>query len=317
MVVGVDPIRFLAETRGFFTRAEALDTGSRDQDLIGAVRSKVLVRFRRGYYTYADLWTGLDEVGQHLVRARAVQHSLGSSAALSHVSGAVAHGIAVWGVDLSRVHVTRLDGGAGRVEGDVIHHVGTAGPDGPEEVDGLRLFPADRCVVEAGTVATSEQALVLFDSFLHLGLGEHHDLRKRFEAMCWWPRTRHLHLPIRMADAGADGPGESRGRWLFRASGLPAPTLQYKVLRSNGTVAGTSDWAWRDYGLLGEFDGRVKYGRLLKPGESPGDAVFREKRREDELREITGWPMIRLIWSDYDRSLATAERIRRLMYRVA
>jgi hypothetical protein len=317
MVVGVDPIRFLAETRGFFTRAEALDTGSRDQDLIGAVRSKVLVRFRRGYYTYADLWTGLDEVGQHLVRARAVQHSLGTAAALSHVSGAVVHGIAVWGVDLSRVHVTRLDGGAGRVEGDVIHHVGTAGPDGLEEVDGLRLFPADRCVVEAATVATSEQALVLFDSFLHLGLGEHHDLRKRFEAMCWWPRTRHLHLPIRMADARADGPGESRGRWLFRASGLLAPTLQYKVLRSNGTVAGTSDWAWREYGLLGEFDGRVKYGRLLKPGESPGDAVFREKRREDELREITGWPMIRLIWTDYDHSLATAERIRRLMHRAA
>ena len=70
-------------------------------------------------------------------------------------------------------------------------------------------------------------------------------------------------------------------------------------------------------GFSGRFDGRVKYGRLLKPGESSGDAVFREKRREDELREITGWPMIRLIWTDYDHSLATAERIRRLMYRAA
>ena len=120
-----------------------------------------------------------------------------------------------------------------------------------------------------------------------------------------------------MADGRADSPGESRGRWLFRASGLPAPALQYKVVRPDGTVAGTSDWAWREYGLLGEFDGRVKYGRLLKPGESPGDAVFREKRREDELREMTGWPMLRLIWSDYDHFLATAERIRRLMHRAA
>ena len=85
----------------------------------------------------------------------------------------------------------------------------------------------------------------------------------------------------------------------------------------NGTVAGTSDWAWREYGLLGEFDGRIKYGRLLKPGESPGDAVFREKRREDELREMTGWPMFRLIWSDYDHPVATADRIRRLLHRAA
>lgn len=313
----MDLIRLLAETRGFFTRAEALDAGSKDQDLIGAIRSRALVRFRRGYYTYADLWDSLDEVGQHVVRARAVQHSLGPAVVLSHVSGAVVHGIAVWGPDLSRVHVTRLDRGAGRVEGDVIHHVGIAGTDVTEDVHGLLSFAADRCVVEAASVATSEQALVLFDSFLHRGLGEHHDLRRRFESMRPWPRTRHLHIPIRMADGRADGPGESRGRWLFRACGLPAPTLQYTVFRPDGTVAGISDWAWRDCGLLGEFDGRVKYGRLLKPGESPGDAVFREKRREDELREITGWPMLRLVWSDYDHSVATSDRLRRLIYRAA
>jgi hypothetical protein len=49
----MDIIRILAETRGFFTRAEALDAGGKDQDLTGAVRSRLLVRFRRGYYTYA------------------------------------------------------------------------------------------------------------------------------------------------------------------------------------------------------------------------------------------------------------------------
>ena len=51
--------------------------------------------------------------------------------------------------------------------------------------------------------------------------------------------------------------------------------------------------------LLGEFDGAVKYGRLLRPGESPGDAVVREKRREDGLREL-GFDMIRWGWSDLD-----------------
>jgi hypothetical protein len=309
----MDAIRFLAETRGFFTREEALDSGSKDLDLICAVRSRVLVRFRRGYYTYQDLWNSLDEVGRHIVRARAVQHSLGASVVLSHVSGALVHGIAVWGIDLTRVHVTRMDGGAGRVEGDVVHHVGLRGSDVAQDAQGLCTFAADRCVVEAASAATSEQALVLFDSFLHLKLGQHADLRRRFMTMQWWPRTRHLHIPIRMADGLADGPGESRGRWLFRALGVPAPSLQFDVFRPDGTLAGTSDWAWREHGLLGEFDGRVKYGRLLKPGESAGDAVFREKRREDELRELTGWRMFRLVWSDYDHPITTGDRVRRLL----
>lgn len=313
----MDILRILAENRGFFTRGEALDVGDNDQDLVNALRSGVLVRFRRGYYTYADLWTGLDDVGRHLVRARAVQHALGDVVVLSHVSGAVAHGVDVWGIDLSRVHVTRLDGGAGRLEGDVVHHVGLPGRDHPLDIEGLRVFAPDRCVVEAASFATSEQALVLFDSFLHRKLGEHAHLSRRFERMRSWPKVRHLHIPIAMADGKADGPGESRGRWLFRTAGLPAPTLQFEVRREDGTLAGVSDWAWKQEGLLGEFDGRVKYGRLLKPGESAGDAVFREKRREDELRELTTWPMFRLIWSDYDRPVATIERVQRLMHRAA
>ena len=49
---------------------------------------------------------------------------LGSRVALSHVSGVIDWDIPTWGLDLSRVHVTRLDGGAGRLEGDVVHHEG-------------------------------------------------------------------------------------------------------------------------------------------------------------------------------------------------
>ncbi len=74
---------------------------------------------------------------------------------------------------------------------------------------------------------------------------------------------------------------------------------------------------WPEHGLLGEFDGRVKYGRLLRPGEEPGDAVFREKRREDELRRLTGFAMVRLVWADLHRPRETAARIRGLLRSVA
>jgi hypothetical protein len=34
---------------------------------------------------------------------------------------------------------------------------------------------------------------------------------------------------------------------------------------------------------VGEFDGRVKYGPLPKPGQGIGDVLFDEKQREDAL----------------------------------
>ncbi len=42
---------------------------------------------------------------------------------------------------------------------------------------------------------------------------------------------------------------------------------------------------------MGEFDGRIKYGRLLRPGQEAGDAVFEEKRREDAIRD-EGWKVV-------------------------
>jgi len=57
---------------------------------------------------------------------------------------------------------------------------------------------------------------------------------------------------------------------------------------------GRSDFGWEEQRTLGEFDGRVKYGRLLRPGETAADTVYREKRREDALRD-QGWQLVR--WS--------------------
>src|SRR6185437_15513357 len=109
----------------------------------------VWVRVRRGYYTYADLWAPLDAEGQHLTRARCVLDSLGPGVALSHVSAALAHGLTVWDVPLDRVHVTRLDGAAGRVEGGVVHHEGFSLSQDVVVVDGMRVMAADRAAIEA------------------------------------------------------------------------------------------------------------------------------------------------------------------------
>ncbi|MFI2707842.1 hypothetical protein ACH5WX_09865, partial [Nocardioides sp. CER28] len=243
----------------------------------------------------------------------AVLRSLGDVVALSHASGVVRHGIDVWGLDLARVHVTRLDGGAGRVEGDVIHHEGFWVDNDVTEVDGQQVLRAERCVLEAGSRTSNEKALCLMEAGLRAALFDRATLGATYDLMRHWPFARHLAVPLEIANACAGSIGESRGNWLFHRAGLPRPEAQHEVRRADGTVAGISDWWWRDQRVLGEFDGQVKYGRLLKPGQAPGDAVFEEKRREDELRELTGATMVRLIWADFDIPAVTRARLERVL----
>ncbi|WKN50382.1 type IV toxin-antitoxin system AbiEi family antitoxin domain-containing protein [Nocardioides sp. Arc9.136] len=307
----MDPMRVLAERNGFFTRRDARSAGYADRDITKVVRHRVWVRIRRGYYTFTELWQALDDLGRHRVRSGAVLDSLGDRVALSHVSGVVEHGIDTWGVDLSRVHVTRLDGGPGRIEGDVVHHEGFCAADEVLDAGGRLVLPPERCALEAGSRATNEQALVMLDSLLRRGLVSPEALMGRFELMSHWPFVQHLHLMVRMADARAESVGESRGRYLFWSHGLPAPQLQYAVHDTGGQLVATSDWGWPEHGLLGEFDGRVKYGRLLRPGQDARAVVFAEKQREDRAREASGMGMVRLVWSDFDRPTLTVARVRR------
>jgi len=313
----MDPLRVLAETDGFFARAHAREAGYDDRAVAAAIRSKRWHRFRRGYYTFTDLWSQLDAIGRHRVRSAAVLHSLGDVVALSHVSGVIAHGIDIWNVDLERVHVTRLDGGSGRIEGDVVHHEGFSLDDEVVLVEGQRVMLAERCAIEAASLVGTEEGLVMADSLLHRRLATPEALMARFDVMAHWPRVQHLHVVLRLADGRAESVGESRGRHLFWVYRLPCPELQFEVRDSTGELLGTCDWAWPEEGLLGEFDGKVKYGRLLKPGQEPGDAVFAEKRREDLMREATRMGMVRLIWSDYGTPGYTANRVRRFMRNVS
>ncbi|MDP2773874.1 MAG: type IV toxin-antitoxin system AbiEi family antitoxin domain-containing protein [Nocardioides sp.] len=309
----MDPLRVIEELDGFFTTAQLHDLGYEHKAIAAQVRHEVWRRVRRGYFVFADTWAGLDEVERHRVRSHMVLHSLGPVVALSHVSGVIEHGIATWAMDLTRVHVTRLDGGAGRIEGDVVHHEGMCLDEDLRVHDGHRVLAPERCVLEAASRAEGAAKLVPLDSLLYLGLGTHESLAAQFALMERWPYVRSMQVPVRMADGGAQTPGETRGRHLFWSARLPCPVTQFEVRDADGTLVGTCDWGWPAHGLLGEFDGRVKYGRLLKPGQEPGDVVFAEKQREDRLREVTGFRVVRIIWSDYDRPRLTVRRIQRLL----
>jgi len=191
---------------------------------------------------------------------------------------------------------------------DVHHHVGRLAESDVTEVGGLLVTRPARAVLEAGCWLPAEKGLVIADSALHLGLCTPGELARVFEVINHWRGSQRLHVVLRLANGRRESPGESRGAYLFWRYGLPRPIFQYEVYDEAGALVAVVDFAWPDHGVLGEFDGKVKYGRLLRPGQEPGDVVFNEKRREDMLRELTGATMRRVVWADYDHPRATALR---------
>lgn len=308
-MTGPDFLRHLAIKHGVFLRREALALGYDDRTIGLALRSGRWTRVRHGAYTFADLWP-TNEVERHLLRCRAVMRVHGDRVVLSHQSSAVVRGVDTWGLDLTRSHVTRLDGRPARKSRDIAYHEGVCPPSDYEVIEGLRVTTMPRAVLETAIISPVEVGLVLADSALHEGLVTPTDLADAFNDMKGWPGTQHAQLVLRLADGRSGSVGETRSRFLMWSQGIPLPDLQFDVRAPNGEVVATTDFAWRKQGLLGEFDGKGKYTRLLRPGETPGDAVFREKQREDLIRELTGWRVVRLVWADLYRPELTAARIR-------
>ena len=298
---------------GLFLRREAVALGYTDRDLAKAVNAEMLARVRHGAYVEHAQWTHLSPMDRHIVRARAVLLSHPSIVALSHVSGALASGLRVWGADLSKVHVARASGGTARRTRDVVHHAGAWSEFAGTRRDGLSVLSPAACGLGLAATNSVEAGLVTLDSILHLGLATADELVETYEHLAPWPHARRLQITTRLAQAGSESVGESRLRYLCWRSGLPKPVLQYPVHDSSGILIGTTDFAWPEHRLLGEFDGKVKFGRYLRPGESPGDAAFREKIREDRLREATGWSMVRFVWANLSEPEKTAARLRRYL----
>ena len=274
---------------------ELLEQGQTKFELARRVRAGDLSRLRRG--AYADpLPAGAGPATAHAALIAATLRQVSDQAVVSHASAAVVHGLPTWSDQLDRVHVTRNRAGGGRRETNLyVHGVPFATCD-TTMMGGTRVTSLARTVLDLACSESIERGVAVGDAALRLGLRDYEVVAAVLAA-----GGRHgiarARSTAELIDVRSESVGESFSRVRFWRWGIPAPVLQLEVRDPYGVLVGRGDFGWPELGTIGEFDGKVKYGLLLKPGQSAADVLFAEKRREERIREL-GWQVVRWGWDD-------------------
>lgn len=271
------------------SRRAALAQGVADRELYGRAWQRVC----RGQYVPAGQATAMSEVARHLVLTRAVTRELSDEAVVSHISAAVVHGLPIWCLPLNRVHVTRNRRTGARTGPKVRVHTAALDADEVVEVEGLRVTSVERTVVDLARKLPLARAVVLGDAALRdRTTADRLAVQlERAKGSRGCPAARRA---VAQFDGRAESPGESLSRLVMREAGLPPPQLQATILDGWGEFVGRVDFLFPERGVIGEFDGLVKYR-----GGSPETTVIKEKVREDALRAL-GWLVVRWTWSELD-----------------
>ncbi len=287
------------------TSNDWLAEGHTRAELRTGLRTGRWERPRQGVLVPAD---GAGPETQHRRRILAAHYDLGPKTYFSHFSAALLHGLPLLAKRHDETTVVRTGGGHGSINPTL--HARRASLDGSDiaVVYGLPVTSLTRTVTDLVRLLPFPEAVMVADVALARGL-------ERGELLALTASGRGCRLAGRaltFADPRAESPGESLSRVRIAQAGLPPPELQHEFWRA-GTLLGRGDFWWERHGLIGEFDGETKYEALLKPGQSPAQAIMAEKRREQELQDA-GYIVVRWAWAELWRPGFT-DRLRRAMVR--
>lgn len=247
--------------------------GYRYSDLTTLARSEQLHHLRRGAYTRAVV--DLDEAGRHRQLVAATIPLLVGSV-VSHLSAAALHQLPLPTGLLRQVQVTRPQATSGQRRGYVHRFAAPLAADEVTVAAGVPVTSLARTVVDLGRTLPFAGAVSAADAALRRGLTPA-ELDLAIKQASGRPGVAAARRMAAFADARSESPGESNTRVVFDDRGR-------EVARCN--------FGWDEHRTVGEFDGLVKYARLLRPGQTAAEVVYAEKRREDAVRDA-GWQVVR------------------------
>lgn len=265
-------------------RSETMDLDERR--LARSLRSGDFVRISRGSFADAPAWSSLTPIQKHAQLVWEAAARMAPGRIYSHFAAAAIHGMDLLGrwppyIDVSGAGVGGSSGSIRRHERDEArlkvlpwfdHFVTTPAQ---TAVDLAAALPFTEGVVAAdqalwarrlgGALATPTEVARLAANYS----GRAHSRVQRV---------------AEFARPGADSVRESQSRVLIVGLGFPEPELQHRFELRSGRIA-YSDFWWRDYSHVGEFDGIGKYvDPALRRGRSMEESLIDEKDRADELR---------------------------------
>lgn len=273
-----------------------------DRPFRRAVLRGDVVRVHRGAYVSAEEWRSLDKHERYRRQVAAAALASRSRPVLSHHSAAAMWGIPIIGQWPKVVHVLTTVSAGTRSENGFRRHGVDISDDEIVERDGIRFTGLERTLIDLAKETSFASAVTSIDWALASGeAGDNkptttHEILCDYAAQLEFRRNRRkLCRVLGFVTHLSGSPGESLSRAVIYELGFPAPELQVPFFDWKGRI-GVGDFFWREFSLVGEFDGLLKYTRgMARPGEDVGDIVVREKLREDRIRS-SGLSLTRWTW---------------------
>lgn len=289
---------------GVLTRADLTSAGLGAYGIRRAVRQGAIRRVHRDAYRvpspdegrHADFRTAVEAV-----RRRQGDRTLTGPAALA------VHRLPLF--DAPRlVHVT-VDARGGASQRSATSTV--AEPPADQLVataSGAVANPA-RAVLDTARLHSLTAGVIAADAALRMGLCTPAELDRVVATMRGLRGVEAARTCAALASCESESPGESWSVVVMHRHGIPAPRRQQRFEDADGVLR--TDFWWPRQRVVGEFDGKVKYGRLNPAGGLPEDVLWTEKRREDRLRRqvagLSRWTTADLVapgaWLAHLRSL--------------
>lgn len=305
-----------------FSSADAIARGLTRSALRHRVAHGELVRVAHDVYAEPVAWSAASSSARMAATAMARARSHHSDKVVSHLSAAAIHGYALPLRPGPATWLTVDRGGnrPRRSHGLVVERASLA----PEDVIHLgdpvvAVTSAARTVADCLRHLGLADAVALGDSALRLDPALAEPVRGVLTRQAGWPGAHGGRTAYGWLDPRRETWLESVSWVRLAAQGLPAPEPQVTVLDERGLSVARVDFLWSQWGVVGEADGKLKYG-LGAAGRELADrsglgldfaarSVFEEKRREDRLRDL-GLEVVRWSMDDILRDpTAVARRI--------
>jgi hypothetical protein len=292
-----------------FTAAQARAAGYSRREIERLRNGGCWVALRRGVYTTREVVNaaGGDSGARHRLDVAAALLAIGSEQAwATHQSAAVLWELAfLTPPDLKQVRLTRP--GLPRSRSYPGLHLATAAMPAEHRArcGALPAASGARTVVDLACELPFRDGVVLADSALQRKVATPEHLTQVLLDCRHRHGIRDAARIVDFADGRSESVAESLGRVVFAEQGLPVPDLQQWISDERGTI-GRVDYLLEQFRTIVEIDGKMKYvpstvkipaGITAATQNRLGEIVWREKLREDRLREA-GYEVVRVTWSD-------------------